>query len=38
VARKALPSDPVAGVYGILSLGESTDEVIGALRGSPDTV
>jgi antitoxin PrlF len=38
VARKALASDPVAGVYGILNLGASTDEVIGVLRGNPDTV
>lgn len=38
VARKAVPNDPVAGVYGILSAPASTDETIRALRGAPDAV
>jgi AbrB family looped-hinge helix DNA binding protein len=38
VVRKAVPSDPVASVYGILNMPESTDEAIRALRGTPDTV
>ncbi|HXA54907.1 MAG TPA: AbrB/MazE/SpoVT family DNA-binding domain-containing protein [Solirubrobacteraceae bacterium] len=36
VARKALASDPVTAVYGILDIGESTDERLRALRGEPD--
>jgi antitoxin PrlF len=38
VVRKATDQDPVEAVYGILSLGESTDEVLRALRGDPDAV
>jgi antitoxin PrlF len=38
VARKAVPSDPVASAYGILNTRESTDETIRALRGTPDAV
>jgi AbrB family looped-hinge helix DNA binding protein len=38
VVRKAVPSDPVASVYGTLSAPESTDETIRALRGAPDAV
>lgn len=36
VAAKAVPGDPVASVYGILSTRESTDATIRALRGAPD--
>jgi antitoxin PrlF len=36
VARKALPQDPVASVYGILAGGQSTDDIIRELRGDPD--
>jgi antitoxin PrlF len=39
VATKTVPGgggDPVAAVYGILSLDTSTDEAIRALRGEPD--
>lgn len=35
VARKAIASDPVAAVYGILGTHESTDERLRALRGGP---
>ncbi|MBI5507920.1 MAG: AbrB/MazE/SpoVT family DNA-binding domain-containing protein [Deltaproteobacteria bacterium] len=35
VARKADPTDPVTSVYGILSLGRSTDAVLVELRGDP---
>lgn len=35
---KARPSDPVASVYGVLGVTESTDELIRALRGVPDGV
>ncbi|HEY8304422.1 MAG TPA: AbrB/MazE/SpoVT family DNA-binding domain-containing protein [Solirubrobacteraceae bacterium] len=38
VVSKAAPQDPVAAVYGILGLGESTDETLRALRGKADTV
>ena len=38
VARKTVPSDPVGSVYGILNRRESTDDIIRALRGEPDTV
>ncbi len=38
VARKAVASDPVAAVYGILDSTQSTDETIRALRGAPDAV
>jgi antitoxin PrlF len=38
VARKTVPSDPVAASYGILNARESTDEMIRALRGTPDNV
>lgn len=38
VARKAEVRDPVAQVYGIVSLGRSTDEVMTELRGDPDAV
>ena len=38
VLSKAVPRDPVAAVYGILSLGESTDDMLRALRGDPDTL
>jgi AbrB family looped-hinge helix DNA binding protein len=37
VVSKAGPEDPVAAVYGILSLGEGTDEQLRALRGDVDT-
>jgi antitoxin PrlF len=38
VARKAVTSDPVTAVYGILGTRESTDERLRALRGTPDAV
>jgi antitoxin PrlF len=38
VLSKASPRDPVAAVYGVLSLGESTDEALRALRGDADAV
>lgn len=38
VVSKASTSDPIAAVYGTLSLDESTDDVLGALRGNPDVV
>ncbi|HYM44558.1 MAG TPA: AbrB/MazE/SpoVT family DNA-binding domain-containing protein [Solirubrobacteraceae bacterium] len=38
VATKAVSGDPVDAVYGILGPGGSTDEVIRALRGTPDAV
>jgi antitoxin PrlF len=38
VARKAVLSDPVAAAYGILDLGEGTDEAIRTLRGAADAV
>ncbi|MGH2853618.1 MAG: AbrB/MazE/SpoVT family DNA-binding domain-containing protein [Solirubrobacteraceae bacterium] len=38
VLRKATDQDPVEAVYGVLSLGESTDDALRALRGTPDTV
>ncbi|HVR05284.1 MAG TPA: AbrB/MazE/SpoVT family DNA-binding domain-containing protein [Solirubrobacteraceae bacterium] len=38
VASKVSERDPVAAVYGILELGESTDELLGALRGDVDAV
>jgi AbrB family looped-hinge helix DNA binding protein len=38
IARKAVPSDPVASVYGVLSTGASTDETMRKLRGTPDAV
>lgn len=36
VARKVSERNPVEAVYGILKLGESTDEMLRALRGEPD--
>jgi AbrB family looped-hinge helix DNA binding protein len=38
VATKVVPGDPVAAVYGILSLDVSTDEAIRELRGPSDAV
>jgi AbrB family looped-hinge helix DNA binding protein len=38
VIRKAVSSDPVTTVYGILSAPASTDETIRAMRGTPDAV
>ncbi len=38
VARKAVANDPVAAVYGILEIEQTTDEIIRALRGAPDAV
>ncbi len=38
VARKAVADDPVAAAYGILGTGQTTDEAIRALRGTPDIV
>jgi len=38
VVRKAMPSDPVASVYGILDLPQGVDEAIRELRGEPDAV
>jgi antitoxin PrlF len=38
VVRKAAGRDPVEAVYGILSLGESTDDTLRTLRGDPDAV
>jgi AbrB family looped-hinge helix DNA binding protein len=38
VVSKAAPRDPVAAVYGILSLGERTDDTLRALRGDADAV
>jgi antitoxin PrlF len=38
IARKAVPSDPVASVYGALDTGASTDETMRGLRGTPDAV
>lgn len=38
VVRKVTDQDPVEAVYGVLSLGESTDEVLRTLRGTPDAV
>jgi antitoxin PrlF len=38
VVRKAITSDPVTAVYGILELEQTTDEAIRALRGTPDAV
>ena len=35
VAEKAVQTDPVSRVYGCLSLGKSTDEIIAELRGDP---
>lgn len=36
VASKAMVQDPVDGVYGILKLGQSTDEFVRELRGDGD--
>ncbi|MGI8413387.1 MAG: AbrB/MazE/SpoVT family DNA-binding domain-containing protein [Solirubrobacteraceae bacterium] len=36
VVRKATVRDPVEAVYGILSLDQSTDDTLRALRGDPD--
>lgn len=36
VAVKAVPQDPVEGVYGILRLGCPTDDAIRTLRGKAD--
>ena len=38
VATKSAPEDSVEGVYGILKLGRSTDDLISSLRGDPDRV
>jgi hypothetical protein len=38
IVTKAVSSDPVAAVYGILGAGGCTDETIRALRGTPDAV
>lgn len=38
VVRKATDQDPVEAVYGILSLGERTDDALRVLRGDPDAV
>jgi antitoxin PrlF len=38
VVRKATDLDPVAAAYGILSLDQSTDDTLRALRGEPDEV
>ena len=38
VASKVSPQDPVDSVYGILSLENSTDEILTSLRGEPDTL
>lgn len=38
VVRKAIASDPVAAVYGILDGAQSTEEAIRTLRGTPDAV
>jgi antitoxin PrlF len=37
VVSKTAEQDPVQAVYGILSLGESTDDALRALRGEADT-
>ncbi|HEX3392269.1 MAG TPA: AbrB/MazE/SpoVT family DNA-binding domain-containing protein [Solirubrobacteraceae bacterium] len=36
VSKATGRQDPIGAVYGILDLGESTDEVLGGLRGEPD--
>ncbi|MGH2865792.1 MAG: AbrB/MazE/SpoVT family DNA-binding domain-containing protein [Solirubrobacteraceae bacterium] len=36
VLRKTADRDPVAAAYGILSLDQSTDEALRALRGEPN--
>jgi antitoxin PrlF len=38
VVSKATMQDPVRAVFGILSLGESTDDLLRALRGDADAV
>lgn len=38
VARKALPTDPVEEVYGVLDLVGGTDRLVERLRGEPDAV
>ena len=38
VARKATAQDPVEAVYGVLSLGRGTDELVTAMRGAPDAI
>jgi antitoxin PrlF len=38
VVIKSPSQDPVDAVYGILSLDESTDDAVRALRGEPDAV
>ena len=38
IVTKATGRDPIETVYGILSLGGSTDDTLRALRGDPDTV
>jgi AbrB family looped-hinge helix DNA binding protein len=38
VSKTAGKQDPIGTVYGILSLDESTDELLRRLRGEPDTV
>lgn len=36
IAVKASIEDPVDSAYGVLDLGMSTDEFVGAIRGRPD--
>jgi AbrB family looped-hinge helix DNA binding protein len=38
IASKALAQDPVGAVYGILELGQTTDEFVRALRGDGNSV
>ncbi len=38
VISKAVERDPVQAVYGVLRLGQSTDDAMRALRGVPDAV
>jgi len=38
VARKVMARDPVDDVYGILELGEGTDEFITGVRGEADGI
>ena len=38
LVSKTTTQDPVQDVFGILSLGENTDDTLRALRGDPDVV
>lgn len=38
VITKASPEDPVEGVYGIIQLNRSTDDIVTLLRGRADAV